>query len=461
MLIQFLVENFLSFKDETVFSMLAPPEETRGVVEVPAHGLRLMRIAAFYGANASGKSNLIAAMETARRLIANEQSLDAKFPAFSFRLNSESKSISTRFQFDFIVADIRYTYVLAINMSAISSEALYRKLPNVTEEEMVYEREAPATTGEHHVTIGQLFDAYNEENRQFVRFTARAAHVRQPLIWKFATINVSELATTFAPIREWFQEGLTIIAASANYANLVRELHDSVSLRHFYGDMLRKMGTGVNEVQVEKEADTRIGEFLNDFNEVVQQPKAKRIIDSLIRTNRRVEGIDVDAEGNVLELKLAHSNRSGATVFFPFQDESDGTRRLLHLLPVLFHRTQEIGLCTVIDELDRSLHTTLTRHFVKEFLSMTSGRQTQLIFTTHDTNLLNGHLLPPSGIWFVEKDNDGASRIYSLSEYKPDQLKHLLEHLEEGYLQGRFGAIPFIADRKNLGWQSDEEAHKA
>jgi AAA15 family ATPase/GTPase len=99
----------------------------------------------------------------------------------------------------------------------------------------------------------------------------------------------------------------------------------------------------------------------------------------------------------------------------------------------------------------------LTRYFVEEFLSVGSDTQTQLIFTTHDTNLLNGRLLPARAVWFVEKDDNGASRIHSLSEYKPEQLEYLLEHLEEGYLQGRFGAIPFIADRRNLRWQVREE----
>ena len=155
-----------------------------------------------------------------------------------------------------------------------------------------------------------------------------------------------------------------------------------------------------------------------------------------------------------LKIVLEHSTRSGSTVAFPLAEESDGTQRLLHLLPVLFHRTK--GPCTVIDELDRSLHTSLTRRFVEEFMAMASGAMSQLIFTTHDTNLLNGRLLPPGAIWFVEKDDDGASHLHSLAEYPAAQIEHLLEHLEEGYLQGRFGAIPFLAHRDNLGWQSEE-----
>lgn len=451
MLIQFVVENFLSFKDATVFSMLAPPGETRGVVELPSHGLRLMRIAAFYGANASGKSNLIDAMRIACSLVAREQAAENSLPHWAYRLSPEAVAKPTRFQFDFVVGESRYTYILIYDATTIRGEALYRQIAGSSSDELMWEREAPTNGDEHQITLGPLFDSYNEENRQFAKFTARLAHVRQPWLWKFATSNVREIAATFAPIREWFKEGLTIIAASANYTNLVRELNESEDLRKFYAEMLTNMGTGVRDIRVDKESDRQVSQFLQDLTEVAKEPKAKKIIDSLMRSTKIVEGVDVDADGNVLELKLAHASRSGVPVFFPLSDESDGTRRLLHLLPVLFHRTRTSGFCTAIDELDRSLHTTLTRHFVQEFRSI-SNAQTQLVFTTHDTNLLNGRLLPASAIWFVEKDRDGASHIHSLSEYDPEQLQYLLEHLEEGYLQGRFGAIPFITDPNNPRW---------
>jgi len=460
MLIQFLVENFLSFKEETVFSMLAPPEETRGVLDVPAHGLRLMRIAAFYGANASGKSNLITAMETARRLIANEQSSDATLPAHFFRLDAATSSKPSRFQFDFIVADIRYTYVLAVTHHAVAAEALYRKLPNATDEEMVYEREGVGTDGQPIVKFGPMVKT-GEKDLQFAEFTARGTHTKKPLLLKFAIGNVPGFET----IRRWFDTDLKLIGAETAYEDLIPELHRSKSMRHFFSEMLAKLGTGIRNLEIEKRQSD---EFTGAFQLLQRYAGSRRIFDQgksmLIAPRKLNTGISFETDGDhstILELKLWHANRAGFDADFSLDDESDGTRRLLHLLPVLWHRTQKPGLCTVIDELDRSLHTTLTRYFVQEFINMGSHSQTQLIFTTHDTNLLNGRLLPIPSIWFVEKDDDGASRIYSLSEYKPEQVKQLLEHLEEGYLQGRFGAIPFIADRKNLAWQADEEKPKA
>lgn len=456
MLIQFLVENFLSFKDETVFSLLAPPEETRGVVEIPAHGLRLMRIAAFYGANASGKSNLVEAMEQIRRLVADTQSSETKLPGRPFRLSADATSKPCRFQFDFLVADVRYTYILSFTAESVETEALYRKLNAATDDEMVFEREGVHPDGSPIVRFGAMVGP-EEKEVQFAEFTARGAHKREILLTRLAKGNVPR----FAPSHAWFAENLTIVYASARYAELVEELHSNTTMARFYSDTLRKWGTGIREINVEEQRDPNFGKFSKEFDEVIQAPKAKELITQLVLGASAPDtGVAIAGHGDDavwLQIKLTHSTPLGFNAIFNLQDESDGTKRLLHLLPILFHRTQEAGLCTVIDELDRSLHTTLTRHFIQEFLSMAAATQTQLIFTTHDTNLLNRQLLPIPAIWFVEKDDDGASHIYSLAEYKSAQIEQLLEHLEEGYLQGRFGAIPFIADRNNLRWQACEE----
>lgn len=132
---------------------------------------------------------------------------------------------------------------------------------------------------------------------------------------------------------------------------------------------------------------------------------------------------------------------------FAWEDESDGTRRLMHLLPVLWDASHDPRRRVfVVDELERSLHATLTRRFVECFLGE-GQRSGQLVFTTHDTNLLKGSLLPPACVWLTEKALDGATHLYTLTDFPPDQLARLPD-LEEGYLQGRFGAIPFPGARR-------------
>lgn len=455
MLVQFLVENFRSFKDETVFSMRAPPGETRAVATIPGHDdLRLMRAAAFYGANASGKSNFVRAIDTACDLIANGAAPNASLPARSFRLAPDARSRPTRFQFDFLSDGVLYSHVLLITAEAVTGETLHRTLPGTSDEELVYEREAPADGGEHRVEFGPMVLSGNDEQQQFARFVAKGAPTRQPLLTEFATRNVPG----FAAIRAWFQRALSVVTPTASYLNLIKELFENRELREFYGSMLSSMGTGVRKIDVLKEQNGRILQILQDYDEVFGVPKAQELTSHIFfNTFMQEDGLHIERgeeDASLLKLTLEHSTRGGLTVAFPPTDESDGTQRLLHLLPVLFHRTR--GLCTVIDELDRSLHTSLTRRFVEEFMAMASDVPSQLIFTTHDTNLLNGRLLPPGSIWFVEKDDDGASHLHSLADYRAEQLEHLLEHLEEGYLQGRFGAIPFLAHREKLGWKGEE-----
>ena len=125
-----------------------------------------------------------------------------------------------------------------------------------------------------------------------------------------------EIAATFAPIREWFRDGLMPIAAASNYRNLVRELHGNDAFRRFYAKMLSTMGTGVQDVIVEKDSDERVSQFMRDYDEVIKEPKAKEIIDSLARSNREVAGIAIDADGSLLALKLAHITRTGTRVLF-------------------------------------------------------------------------------------------------------------------------------------------------
>ena len=141
---------------------------------------------------------------------------------------------------------------------------------------------------------------------------------------------------------------------------------------------------------------------------------------------------------------------------FAFSEESDGTRRLVGLAHFLFDLTQPAnGAPTlhVIDELDRSLHPLLTRFFLDAFLNASTPEHPgQILFTTHDTNLLDLNVLSRDSVWFTEKDAGGASHLYALAEFKGEQLDRLGADLEAGYLQGRFGAIPFLGDARRLGW---------
>jgi hypothetical protein len=206
--------------------------------------------------------------------------------------------------------------------------------------------------------------------------------------------------------------------------------------------------------------------FADLATRVAQEPSFKAFIESFLSgADTGVTGLDVEpvasSTGSVEHrIRLVHPGAAGRQIAFPLEEESDGTRRLLHIAPFVYEIGQQRGAATrvyAIDELDRSLHPLLTRAFIQSFLSVAPAAGLgQLIFTTHDTNLLDVSLLSRDSVWFVEKDAAGASSLYALSEFKDAQLEQLAGHLEQGYLQGRFGAIPFFGDARKLGWMKVE-----
>jgi len=157
-----------------------------------------------------------------------------------------------------------------------------------------------------------------------------------------------------------------------------------------------------------------------------------------------------DNKNFVLRIIGVHYNSKKEKVKFELSEESDGTRRLLDFMPA-FNSILSSDETYIIDEIDQSLHPTLLYTLVKKIMEEQSTKG-QLIFTTHEASLLDLNIFRQDEVWFTEKDKSGASQLYSLSDFKP---RNDLD-IQKGYLKGRFGAIPFTADLKNLNWQNDD-----
>lgn len=452
MLLQFVVENYRSFHGETVFSMVAPPGETVGTTAVPGHAnLRVMRVAALYGANASGKSNLFAAIRAMSELVARGAKEGAELPAQPFRLSADARRVPTRFQVDFVTEGARYSYSIVMSAREVVGESLHR-VREGGDEELYFERESQSG-GEHRFAVGAPLQIGDDEQQRFVRFVAKATPVWQPMLTELATKNVAAVHDAHA----WFVKRLATVAPMQKFEGLLAALADDGEMLRYFGDRLRDLGTGIVRLAVQTRQNLAelgaVKEMLEHGHLTVEGPAGVRSVPI-----GDVELGVANGASRALVLFAQHPS-DGGEVSFTLSEESDGTRRLLHLLPVLYD-ARRTDRTVVVDELDRSLHTVLTRRFVEEFMAATRPRDTgsQLIFTTHDTNLLNGRLVPPASIWFVEKDDHGATRLHALSEYRPAQLAQLVDHLEEGYLQGRFGAIPFLAPMGGVSWNAESEA---
>ncbi|MGK2941960.1 MAG: AAA family ATPase [Immundisolibacter sp.] len=414
MLVEFRVENFRSLRDEQVLSLVASRDKTlldtntleTGIKAAPA----LLRSAVIYGANASGKSNLIKALQYMRGVVAESATVIQPGQTFSvqpFRLDGESASQPTQFEITFLLDGVRYQYGFAMTTQRIVSEHL-----------LVYKAFKPQRW------FKRRFDA--ESDKDTYEFGPGLKGAKQ--VWEGATrpnalflsMAVQLNSDQLRPVFDWFVNRLAIF-------NEVTPLAPQFSVQ-----MLRQAEKRKEICDFLTAADISIA----DIDVVTRKVPGQAVHFDLASGKTEVRTEDVEEN----QLRFKHVTEHGEAVF-DLADESNGTRNLLFLTgPVL--DILKKGLTLVIDELDTSLHTLLVRRLVQLFHSPqinTGGAQ--LIFTTHDTSLLDApDLFRRDQIWFVEKNGNQASSLASLSEFSPRKK----EALERGYLVGRYGGVPFL-----------------
>jgi uncharacterized protein len=236
----------------------------------------------------------------------------------------------------------------------------------------------------------------------------------------------------------------------ASSADLVYGILTNDEFRIALGRSLKCFDTGIDRIDFEQV----------DFEKLELHPSFRRRVENSVKNKRllTLNGpddsywlFDRDGEGNPRSWKLiAHhkgATGTGKQAVFEIREESDGTRRLMHLVPAMMALTKG-NFLVAIDELDRSLHPEVLHSYVANFLKYSTGRSSQLIVTTHDTTLLKQPFLRRDEVWFVEKGSDQSSRLVGLEEFKKGKRE---SDLQQDYLQGRFGGVPVIRDFSWLG----------
>lgn len=428
MLIQFVVENFRSFRDETVFSMRAAGNVERAADAPEVAQGSILRCAALYGANASGKSNFVKALRFARDLVIDGVPERGRIRTQPFRLDPSTPEAPTRCEV-YLRADSgqTYGYGFAVRADAVVHEWL-------SWIDGADEREVFTRTGK-----GFSFSPDLEaSSREFLDVVSSATRDNQLFLRTTREFKRERFPQAFQDVMRWFEVLLVIIEPDTKFLGLVRRADAEEAFRTFLGEVLARADTGISLVRTERTELDGAEAGPSDMVEGLVGPE-------------RAEYLHKDGSTFRVDLRLRHAESADAE--FGLDDESDGTVRLLELAPVLFLAQKKPVF--VVDEMDRSMHTSLTRWLVERFIAEAAGSASQLIFTTHDTNLLDLEVLRPDAIWFAEKDERGASSLFSLAEFKREQIEQLDGEIERGYLNGRFGAIPFLAD-----WMRLEGSHK-
>ncbi len=448
MLITFKISNFLSFDAQMEFLMQAG-----SVRELRHHLIKgkgrnevdILKSAIIYGANASGKSNFIKAIEFAKNVIVNGLSKTTTENKH-FRLDKTAVENPTQFEFEFKHNGKMYAYgvVLSLKDRKVKEEWLFELLK--TTDKPIFER----TVHENGKSSIELSLKLDTEGKN--RFEVYKKDIKDTQLF-LSELNDKDIddiqnVQSFKDAFDWFKNSLVIIYPDTKLKGLSFVGNDE-EMKSAFCYFLEKFKTGVQAVEtIEQDMESKLPnnlqeEILNDLNE-------KGVKGVSIGIGKKTFNFSKNEIGEVKMFKLNTKRpikNSDEMESFEIEEESDGTRRIMDFIPAL------VGLVKtnktyIIDEIDRSLHPELTQKILDVFFSNTDGIESQLIVTTHESSLLDLNLLRRDEIWFVEKDKNGASHMYSLEQFKP---RHDAE-VRKAYLQGRFGAIPFVANVKNLGW---------
>ncbi len=428
MLVEFSVENYRSISQRQTLSMVAAGSKTMvDSNSFPAAGmgkLRLLKSAALYGANASGKTNILRGLSIVKNIViksATQSQVDDKLDVEPFRLNSSLRIKPSNFEIIFIQDEVRYQYYLSLDKERIYEESLFAYPKGIAQ--CWYTRIYDAESNSYKWKYGAKLKGQKKLIEGFVRPNS--------LFLSHATQNNHEQLT---PIYNWFREKLHAIDINHNWRNIsigytAKICYDKDEMLDVVLHFMKVADIDIHSLRITKKSWEEAFE-LNDRN---QQ-------DSFIELTQ----IEDVSQGiyNAREIYSVVTQRqmqdSEELVDFPIRNESQGTQRLFSI----------IGFCldalikkkvVVIDELSRSLHPALSKLIVKIFNQEASYKGGQLIFSTHDSTLLDKDILRRDQVWFTEKNKNRETELYSLVEFKPTKDKSL----QQGYLNGRYGAIPF------------------
>ena len=430
MLVNFRVENFKSFKDLTEFSMESTKlKNLKDSNTFDINNISLLKSAVIYGANASGKSNFLKAMIRMRQIILNSTNIQQmkNYPHDAFLLNSSTKDKGTMYEMEFIIDTVLYRYGFEIDKNAtIIEEWLYHKKieAKAREVKLFYRKKQNISLGTK-FKEGKKLESKVRDNALFLSVVA-----------EFNGENSLKIVN-------WFFYDFEMLSnlKSDDFKHLTTAVlgdEENSRYKEKIVNLIKNSDTGIYDLKSQK---ISIDEFINLENKYnLDNQLLKKFLEE-------ASGDDLDNEDTtkVMTIHIQYDENNNVTKFKPFDlsFESEGTQRLLALSAPLILALEK-GSTLIIDELDNSLHTTLVEAILKLFNSKeTNPNNAQLIFTTHDTNLLNQELFRRDQIWFTEKNIYGASELYSLVEYGKGKTRDDLV-LEKNYLDGKFGAVPHI-----------------
>lgn len=430
MLVQFAVRNFLSIHDQVVLSMVATKRRSRvsgldsGATFAGFEQIDLLKCATIYGANASGKSNIVSALKFFRGFVlesSKESQVDEPIKVVPFRLTSTPVAGGSEFEITFIKEDCLYQYAVEVDRQGILSECLKRKKRGAKRVTVLFER------NDGNISVSPSF----KEGRGLEQKTRGNA--------LFVSVCANFDGQISSDVLRWFKN-LRVVSGLQDEMLLpytIKCLEDASKVKKV-SELLSKFDLGFDRLEV------REVPFLDTL--------PNNVPDELKGLFSEIEKLQKQGEkGKLKKLVSVHHTveDDGIThkeIYFDFDQESEGTRRIVAMAGPLLDAIEQ-SIVLVIDEFDARLHPLITKTILELFNSADgNSKNAQLIVASHDTNLLDSELLRRDQIWFVEKDSEGATHLTSLDEFKVRSDASF----EKDYIAGRYGAIPFLGNVRRL-----------
>lgn len=444
MLLRFVAENIMSFKDAVEFNTF-PSSKSRSHSwhKVDCGHATILRMSAIYGANGAGKSNLLKCISLLKSMVIYDKLGDVGMPeVLNFCLDDECASKPSELAIEFFAAGHVFYYHIVFSRNDVFEEVL--SLSNKSSDELIFSRKGGR------IEINNKFMSVERDGTASEVFQdAMSRVIRQDMLAFsfFGKYYPKELPL----VKEAFQwvDRLQVVMPEMQTGDLPHILDTLGEFKALVNTVIPDLMTGISRLEIRKEAVNE--EDLASDTPLATAVKAAKALPGYpvaLKTSRYgLANVVVENDTAYIKTLVAiHVDSNSNEVEMPLGMESDGTQRLTEYMPILYS-VFKAGNVFIVDEIERSIHPIMIKTLMRK-LSESKEAKGQIIFTTHESCLLDQSIFRPDEIWLTQKDVDQSTQMYPLSDYNI----HKTANIENGYLNGRYGGIPFLSNLEDLRW---------
>jgi len=441
MLLRLIAENITSFKEAVEFNTFpSSKSHSHENHKIECGHATALRMSAIYGANGAGKSNLLQALNLLQMLVKAETLRKIDFyDDLAFKLDTQYSDEPSGVAIEFYYNNNVFYYHIEFTLEEILLEELF--LSKRTKDVELFTRKG--------VDISINADFIGKGIT--VQFQDALKRLIRPdmLLLSFLGKYYSNESSMVVDAYQWFMKNLQLVLPDSIHGFVPHMIDTDSEFSKLVNTTLPELKTGIDKLKVKKELiveeDVKNGKLMQLIKLAKEHPGEPQT--TLNRYTEDVINV-IFEDGNIFlkTLVAIHKNLDGSEVEISLHDESDGTRRLIEYMPLLYAIIQK-SMVYVVDEIERSIHPIMIKDIIRK-LSESEMAKGQLIFTTHESGLLDQSIFRPDEIWFAQKDAEQATQLYPLSDYNI----HKTANIENGYLIGRYGGIPFLSNLKDLHW---------